>query len=285
MTSIFKTSKGLQLSFEETGSGEPILAIHGIPTDYRVWSAQVEPFSRTRRMISYSRRYANPNSNQGNLDDSTVENNSSDLLELINGLGLDRVNLIGHSYGGFVAIYAVSKHPEKFKSLILVEPAIPSLLVKNEKNPIQVLSFLLKNPKAASSARRFQSGKLKQCLNAYDQGRFDDAVNFFLEGIYEKEAGDVPAKIREIARDNGKTVGELETEFPVFTKENASSISLPTMLVKGQNSPDWLRAIVDNLSKALPRNKVKEVSNSGHLPHVENPEEFNSIVLEFLNGV
>ena len=239
-------------------------------------------FSQNHRFIAYSRRHASPNQNQGSLLDSTVENNSLDLIDLITELKLEKVILLGHSYGGFIAIYTAWKHPELFSRLVLVEPAIPSLLVKSENNPLQLLSFLLRNPKAASSARRFQSGNLKLSLKAYRDGRFDDAVKFFLEGIYEKSMENVPLQVKEIAKDNGKTVGELETEFPIFTKEDARSILLPTLLIKGQYSPDWLRSIIDTLSKTLPDNSLNEVSNSGHLPHVENPEEFNSLVLKFI---
>ncbi|HVB13044.1 MAG TPA: alpha/beta hydrolase [Nitrososphaerales archaeon] len=141
------------LFFLEKGSGVPIIFVHGIPTDYRVWDAQLEVFSRNFRAITYSRRYAFPNKREGNVSDSTVENNSGDLIALIEELGLRTVNLVGHSFGGFVAIYTAWKRPDLLKNLVLIEPAIPSMLVRNEKNPFETLWFLLTNPTTAFSAR------------------------------------------------------------------------------------------------------------------------------------
>jgi pimeloyl-ACP methyl ester carboxylesterase len=87
--------------------------------------------------------------------------------------------------------------------------------------------------------------------------------------------------------ENGKTVGELETEFPVFAKEDARTLKLPVLLIKSQNGPKWLRAIVDVLQKNIPDAASIDVSGSCHFPHFENPDEFNSAVLAFLkkNGV
>jgi pimeloyl-ACP methyl ester carboxylesterase len=115
----------VNLFYEEEGSGRPLVFVHGIPTDYRVWETQVREFSKNFRAISISRRHAFPNQNSGDATSSTVEKNSEDLLNFIKQLDLEQVNLVGHSYGGYVSIYTAWKHPELLHSLVLVEPAIP----------------------------------------------------------------------------------------------------------------------------------------------------------------
>jgi pimeloyl-ACP methyl ester carboxylesterase len=52
---------GVELSFVERGSGRSVIFIHGIPTDYRAWDAQVEALSKDFHALSYSRRCAYPN--------------------------------------------------------------------------------------------------------------------------------------------------------------------------------------------------------------------------------
>ncbi len=275
----------IDIALEEKGSGRAVVMVHGIPTDYRAWSSQLENFSSNFRAISISRRHAYPNKNDFlKVADSTVGNNSEDLVSLITSMGLQPVHLIGHSYGGFISMYAVWKHPELFKSLTLVEPAIPSILVKNEGNPFEVLGFLLTNPSAATSARRLQSGNLKLALKSYDAGDLNNAVKYFYEGIrgIPGSFDNLPEQLRSIMLENGITVGELETEFPIFTKDDARKIKLPTFLVKTQNGPKWLRAIVDTLAGNIPGSFVIDISRSCHLPHIENPSEFNSGVLAFL---
>jgi pimeloyl-ACP methyl ester carboxylesterase len=276
----------VQLSFEERGSGIPVILVHGIPTDYRAWSNQLAAFSGDFRTISISRRHAYPNKNDGlKVTDSTVTANSDDLISFIHTLGLEKLHLIGHSYGGFIALYTAWKHPELFRSLVLVEPAVPSMLVKNEKSPLQVLSFLLSNYSAATSARRFQTSNLKLALRSFEDGNYDAAARYFYEGIREVPGSfdRLPSEMRSMMLQNGVTVGELETEFPIFTKKDAETVKLPVILVKAQNSPAWLRAIADRLERSLPSSlSTREISNSCHFPHVENPAEFNPAVLGFL---
>jgi pimeloyl-ACP methyl ester carboxylesterase len=92
-----------RLAYLRNGVGQPLIFIHGIPTDYRAWDAQLEPFSRKYDVIAYSRRLARPNQNTEEYAKSTIENNSADLIGLIQNLGLSPVHLVGHSYGGFIA--------------------------------------------------------------------------------------------------------------------------------------------------------------------------------------
>src|SRR5579872_4706993 len=175
-------SGNVNLTFEESGTGTPIVMVHGIPTDYRAWANQLGAFSKDFRALSISRRHAYPNKNDILLvTDSTVANNSEDLISLVKTLKLGPLHLIGHSYGGFISLYSAWKHPELFKSLTLVEPAVPSVLVKNEKNPLEVLAFLLTNFSAATSARRFQNAGLKLALGSFDQGDLNNAVKYFYE--------------------------------------------------------------------------------------------------------
>lgn len=275
----------VSLSYQERGSGQTVVFVHGIPTDFRAWSNQLDSLSQDFRAISISRRHAYPNRNdEFNVTDSTVSANSEDLVSFISSLGLERPHLVGHSYGGFISLFTAWKNPDLFRSLVLIEPAVPSVLVKNEKSSFQLLIFLLSNFSAAMSARRFQTGNLKLALASFEKGDLDKAVRYFYEGIREVPGSfeKLPEQIRKMMLENGKTVGELETEFPVFAKEDARTLKLPVMLIKAQNSPKWLRAIVDTLQKNIPNAQTVDVSNSCHFPHFENPSEFNSSLLSFL---
>jgi pimeloyl-ACP methyl ester carboxylesterase len=282
---------GVSLYYEDIGSGKPLVLVHGIPTDFRVWNMQRDALSDhdNFRFLPISRRLAYPNKNSppSNVKESTVQNNAEDLFTLIKKLELEQVNLIGHSFGGFVSLYCAWKHPEFFNSLVLIEPAIPSMLVENENDRFQVLSFLLSRPSAALSARRFQNGKLKQCLEAYEIGDLEKAVRFFYDGIREEEGAfeRLPENIRTMMAQNGLTIAELGLEFPVFTKENAKDIKLPVLLIKGEKSPQWLRAIVDSLGKSIATSSIVEIEGSGHLPHLESPTNFNNALFGFLEKI
>tara|TARA_R110000751_G_C13763436_1_gene479433 strand:- start:156 stop:629 length:474 start_codon:yes stop_codon:yes gene_type:complete len=93
------------------------------------------------RVITYSRRYNYPNNNgykEGTPFIPMTE--ARDLERLINGIGVDKFHLIGHSYGGLIAIAYANKHQDKLKSLIVSEPpmlsvegCVESLRITNER--------------------------------------------------------------------------------------------------------------------------------------------------------
>src|SRR5713226_4501618 len=123
-----------QVAYVRAGIGEPVFFVHGIPTDYRAWNLQLEPFADKYEVVVYSRRLAKPNQNKEDYEGSTIENNSADLVGLIQKLTTPRVHLIGHSYGGFIAAYTAATHPELVRTLTLIEPAISTMIFKNRKS-------------------------------------------------------------------------------------------------------------------------------------------------------
>jgi len=276
---------GVSLYYEEKGSGDPIVFSHGIPTDYRAWNLQTEPFSKSFRTISYSRRYAYPNTRTGDLTDSTIENNAADLKGFIEKLGAGPVHLVGHSYGGFTAAYFAADHPELIRSLVLVEPAIATLLVQDETSPGQLLSLLLRSPSVALSARRFKNGSLGPSLAALDAGQTDKAVELNVDGVQDHAGAfeALPEPTRKMMLDNARTIAELRTKLPAF-KDKAPKITRPTLVVNGDSSALWLRRVGELTASAIPNSQAVEITGARHFPHLENPSEFNQRVLAFISA-
>ncbi len=228
---------GVSLYYERAGSGEPVLFSHGIPTDYRAWSSQVAEFSQRYSTVTYSRRYAAPNQRDGDVTDSTVAANAADLKGLIERLGIAPVHLVGHSYGGFVAAYLAADHPDLVRTLVLVEPAIATLLVEDPNSSGQMFTLLITSPGVALSARRFQSGSLVPSLKALDSGQTKKAVQLNVDGIQNRVGAfaELPDSAKEMMLDNAKTIAELRTRLPPF-KAQAGKISCRTLVINGQQS-------------------------------------------------
>jgi len=274
----------ISLALVEAGNGEPVVFVHGIPTDYRAWSGQIEAFASKYHVIAYSRRLAQPNHNSMDYENSTVENNSTDLIGLIRELGISPVHLVGHSYGGFAAAYCASTNPQLIRTLTLIEPAVSTMLLKNRKSTSEFLRLLFAHPSIAISAARFQRSSLDPSLKAFGQGDFDAALRLNLDGIMNRHGAfeQLPEPVRVMTKENERTVGELMAEVPVFGREEASKITAPTLLIHGTESPTVLHAIVDRLGKAIPHSEISTVSGAAHFPHFEKPEAFNELVLGFL---
>jgi pimeloyl-ACP methyl ester carboxylesterase len=277
---------GVSIYFEERGSGSPILFVHGIPTDFRAWRAQMEPFSLGRRAIALSRRYASPNEREGDVGDSTVHNNAVDLKGFVEKVVGGPVDLVGHSYGGFIAAFLAADHPDLVKSLVLVEPAISTLLVADQNSGAQALGLLFRSPSVAMSGRRFQTKSLGPSLKALERGELERAVELNVDGVQGAEGcfRALPDGTRGMMLDNARTVAELKTPFPRFTSKEAGRISRPTLVVNGSEGALFLRRIGELMAKAVPGARRVVVPGSKHFPHMENAEFFNAKVLEFLGG-
>lgn len=245
----------------------------------------MNPFSANYHVIAYSRRLAQPNKNAMDYQNSTVENNSADLVGLIEELGISPVHLVGHSYGGFATAYCASTSPGLIRSLTLIEPAVSTMLLKNRKSASEFLGLLFRHPSVAISAARFQRGSLDPSLKAFQKGDFDLALRLNLDGIMNRHGAfeSLPQDVQIMTKENEKTVGELMADVPVFGREEASKISAPTLLIHGTESPKVLHAIVDRLGRSIPKSEIAIVSGAAHFPHIEKPQEFNELMQGFLS--
>jgi len=274
----------VDLFYEEKGSGEPVVLVHGIPTDYRAWASQVGPLSAEYRTLAVSRRYATPNSRKGDLRDSTVQNNAVDLLELMGRLSVAPVHLVGHSYGGYISALIAEEHPELVRSLVLVEPAVPTMLVSDPESQGQMVALLFKSPSVALAARRFQTRSLRPSIRSLDGGDIQKAVELIVDGLQDSQGAfhRLPEETKGMMLENGRTVGELRTQFPKFTAAEAGRIECRTLIISGESSPLWLRRIAGLLGSSIPKAQLETIPGTAHFPHLENPREFNRRLLMFL---
>lgn len=275
---------GIGLAYAESGAGPDVVFVHGIPTDHRAWDAQLAPFSKKYHVITYSRRHAQPNSNQGSLLESTIQNNAHDLSELIRKTTSPPVSLIGHSYGGFIAAYLAANSSELVRKMVLVEPGITTLLVQNPESRAQMLSFLFRSPSIALAARSYIRRYYDPLLKAYRKGDPDTALRYFLDGLMNRteSLGQLPEDIQSMLKENAGTIGELEAKLPAFVGKDARRISIPTLLINGANGTKIFRAINKLLANSIPNSDLAVIPDSSHFPHFENPDGFNEKVLEFL---
>jgi non-heme chloroperoxidase len=278
------TANGMELAYERWGIGSDVLFVHGIPTDYRAWSAQMPIFSENYRIVAFSRRLAQPNRNKASASDSTIENNAKDLEELIQQTTSPPINLVGHSYGGFIAAYLASKRPELIRKLVLIEPGISTLLIQDPASRGQMLSLLFRSPSVALAAGKYLRRYYNPMLDAYHRGDLDNALRLFLDGLMNRDnaLAQLAPEAQTMMKENASTIGEVEAKLPIFTSDDARRISAPTLLINGANGTRIFQAINKKLASSIPKNEHIAITESSHFPHVENPNAFNQKVMDFL---
>ena len=91
---------GAELAYDEQGSGDAVIFVHGGISDLRIWEKQMAAFSENHRAIRYSRKYAWPNSDIPDTIDDQMWPHVDDLAELIRKLDAAPAHLVGNSWGG-----------------------------------------------------------------------------------------------------------------------------------------------------------------------------------------
>jgi pimeloyl-ACP methyl ester carboxylesterase len=259
------------LTYTEQGSGELVVLLHGALGDYRTWSQQATLLARQYHVISYSRRYHQPNPSTIGAFDYTYRRHVDDLISLIHTLGLGPAHLVGHSYGAAVAALLAMERPELVNSLILGEPSLFSIL---------------SDPKDKVSLRIHRTA-LNVVHTLSENGEQRLAVREYLKIVTGNDTfDDLPIESLLVITQNAHTLAPmLRTFFAplIFDQHQARGIKTPTLVVTGECSPTLYRAIGQELARSLPNSELLILAGASHGLQMENPADFNVAVLEFLS--
>ena len=260
---------GYEMAYVERGSGEPVILVHGTVSDYRYFRGQMEPFSERYRTIALSLRHSYPERWDGKSDTLTMRQHVLDLAGFIRALNAGKVHLVGHSRGGQVALQMASRHPELLKSLVLADPA-------------PMTAFLSGTPPAMAALERRRMF-VSAAMDHLQRGDTDAGLESFVDGVTRPGGWkNLPDANQQGVRDNTWTIKSLLTDAnEPLTCEQVMRISVPVLLVSGENSPDEYRHMQDALQPCLPRTERAIIPKAGHVMNVANPQAFNAMLLEF----
>lgn len=260
---------GIDLYYEEVGSGEPIVFLHGFTGSGRDWIHQMAAIRERYRGITLDFRGHGRSAAPAEEKDYSIYLNVADLLLLLNHLQVPRCCLVGHSMGGFTALQFVLDHPERVCGLVLVDTS------SGEWDTVPGYAEL-----------RAQLDEL-----ARTQG---------LEAAFEYDAAHNPIRIerfrkqpeqREIARR--KTLST-SVEAYIYTPRSfgkwrpvtarLGEIRVPTLVLRGEEDQGFIRSS-QILKDSILGAELVVVPGAYHNPHEEAPEFFNAYLLKFLEAV
>lgn len=114
---LIKASDGCRLYVEETGTGTPILFLHEFAGDHRAWEPQVRHFSRANRCVTYAARGYLPSDVPSDPEAYGQEAALADAIAILDGLGLEKAHIVGHSMGAYTALHVGLRHPDRCLSV------------------------------------------------------------------------------------------------------------------------------------------------------------------------
>ena len=119
-------ANGIQIHYQQAGQGPDLVLIHGLTGDLTTWYLHAMPeLARQFRVTAYDLR--GHGYSEMTASGYTSAHMAADLHGLLEALRIERAHLVGHSFGGTIALHAAVLYPDRVASVLLVEPTIPAL--------------------------------------------------------------------------------------------------------------------------------------------------------------
>lgn len=269
--------------YAETGSGEPLVFVHGSASDYRTWEFQQDEFGKHFRTIIYSRRYHWPNKPIPEDADYSMMEHVRDLEALFSSLSATPAHLVGHSYGAFICMLLAIHKPQLIRTLILAELPAITLFVSNKPKPLEILRLLLTRPRTAAALIKFGVTGAAPAMKAFQRNEMDEALRVFGAASLGADAYRHLSESRlEQARANLIKAELLGAGFPHLNSEQLRHVQIPALLITGQTSPVFDHYLMDHIEELLPVTERIEIPKAAHIMHEDNEVAYNTAVNSFL---
>jgi 3-oxoadipate enol-lactonase len=251
---------GGRLRWTAAGEGAPLVLLHGFSFDQRLWDPQVGPLSKQHRVVRYDLRgfgsSTNPAGGYRHIDDLRV---------LLHSLNIERAVLVGLSLGANVALAYAIQHPQEVAGLVLASPGLAGHHWAVQRPPEAVAAHAASYGVAAG--RKFW---LEQPIFAstrrYPRARI--AVEEMVQGY------------------NGWHWQNADLQQPgPDVRAGLAALPVPALVISGDLDVDGYREIAAEIAAALPNGQLARFADAGHVMNMEEPERFNSRLLEFVGEI
>jgi pimeloyl-ACP methyl ester carboxylesterase len=258
----------MNLYYETHGAGAPVILIPGFASGAWNWFRQTAELSKDFQVITFDPRGIG-GSNTGNPSDLanlSMETFVEDVLQILDELKIEKANVLGASFGGFVAQEFALSFPERLNKLIL---ACTSAGGPNHVKPdIEILRSFSPDPNLTVGER----------IRKFIRPAFTDEFN--AEQADEVEKVCRLREMNEVA--DALYFAQLQTAFTFDTENKLGAIENETLVITGDRDIVVPMQNSVKLAERMPNAKLKTIENGSHLIFIENAAEFNRTVTDFL---
>jgi 3-oxoadipate enol-lactonase len=255
-------ANGINTYYEITGSGEPLIFVHGLGSSTRDWEHQVEFFSKKYQVITYDLR------GHGKTDKPagpyTIKLFAADAAALIKALGIGLAHIGGISLGGMIVFQLLVDQPQLFKSAIITN--------------------CLTNTVATSFPMRYELTKRRIIFKIMPFAKMGEVIGkTILPGPEHEETRKIFLS-RFIENDPKAYYEAFLSVFNWSVTEYLSSVKCPVLVISSEfdNTPV---AAKKPFVKLMPNAKLAVIKDAHHGVNIECPDKFNETVMNFLSSL
>jgi pimeloyl-ACP methyl ester carboxylesterase len=253
------------LFYEENGEGESILFIHGSQEDYRVFMPQLELLGNDFHVVTYSRRYNYPNNEvykKGTAFNPMTE--ADDLEKLRKEMGIEKFNVVGHSYGGLVALAYADKYPDRLESITVSEP--PLLRIQGCDESLKATEKGLIDELRASFKKKDTTVVMKAIFE------------FFVGQDIQNQ---IPPEVLGALKANLSEMQALSNSENPFPNLNIT-FDFPTMIITSEKEMPVLMCTNEALINTTPNARHVKITGASHDMWMTHQEVMSGHLKEFI---
>ncbi|MCP8323654.1 MAG: alpha/beta hydrolase [Candidatus Methylarchaceae archaeon HK02M2] len=249
----------IEIYYEITGEGEPLLLVHGLGSSTRDWEEQVPIFSQKYQVITVDiRGHGQTDKPKGPY---SISKFAKDIAELVMSLGFTSVNALGLSLGGMIAIQLTIDYPELIKTLVIANTDAVSrdlaLLEKIKSDRIKAIK---------SRGMRGMGEVLAPAL--FIKPEHEELRKKFVERWAENNQEAYINALKSIAGWN--------------VADQLHTIKCPTLVLASDEDYTPV-SVKEEMVKQIQNSQVIVIKDARHFLPLERPTEFNAAVMEFLS--
>jgi pimeloyl-ACP methyl ester carboxylesterase len=250
---------GIEIAFERSGHGPPLVLVHAAASDSRMWRPQIDALAGDFTVVAWDEPGAGRSSAVP--ADFGCADYAGCLAALIRALELGPAHVAGLSWGGTVSLELYRRHPEVVATLVLADTyagwkgSLPPEEVRARVDGVRAV--------IAAGEERF---------DAATPGLFGSKPTAAVVSLMEAMAADVRPASLGIA---------LEAMAETDQRDLLPEIAVPTLLVWGELDGRSPLSVARQFEDAIPGAELVVIPDAGHMPNLEQPQLFNAAVREF----
>jgi pimeloyl-ACP methyl ester carboxylesterase len=267
------TSDGIQLFYETTGRGTPIVFVHEFGGNHWSWEPQVGYFSRRHLCVTFSARGYPPSDIPEDVEKYSQARAADDIIDVMNAAGIEKAHVVGLSMGAFACLHAALRCPDRIRSAVVAGAGYGSEKEHQE--------FFRRNSEQV--ARGFEERGARAFAPVY--GESASRVQF-----QEKDPRGWQLFVERMAQHSDKgaanTMRGVQMRRPSLYDLEAelAALEVPLLVVVGDEDDHSIQPGIF-LKRTAPRSGLAMLPKSGHTLNLEEPALFNQLLTEFLTRV
>jgi 3-oxoadipate enol-lactonase len=253
----------LQISYTDTGSGRPLVLIHGYPFNRSLWADQILVLSNSYRIIAPDLRGFGES--EASQEPSTMNLLAADVAQLMDHLKIPRATIGGLSMGGYVALAFYKQFASRVRALILADTRAQADTEEAKETRAQQAEKALSDGMAGIA-----DAMLPKLLTPETVSKHPEIVKRVRDMMLKTKPEGAAAALRGMAERDDQT-------------ELLPKISVPTLILVGAEDAITPVADSEKMHHAIAGSSLVVLDHAGHVSNLERTQQFNDALLHFLS--